>query len=82
MSLTREQVLRRVAGLASETFGCSPESIREDTVADDVTGWDSMSHAIFIMSVEEAFSLEFDVSVVFAFDNVADLVTAIEEKLT
>lgn len=49
----------------------------EDSIAADIRGWDSLSHTIFVMSVEEAFGIEFDAEKVFAFSNVADLITAI-----
>lgn len=78
--MDREQIVHRVGQVAAKTFGCASDAIREQTVADDVPGWDSLSHTIFIMGIEEEFGLEFDVSTVFSFNCVADLVTALEDR--
>ena len=80
MPLSRSEVLARLGQVAERTFNCPAVSISEATVAEDVPGWDSLSHTIFIMSVEDAFGVEFDVNSVFAFNNVGDLVTAILEN--
>jgi acyl carrier protein len=66
--------------VAANTFDCDPNSILEETVAPDVPGWDSLSHPICGMSVEEDFGVEFDAAAVFEFTCIADLITAIEER--
>lgn len=49
--------------------------------AGDVEEWDSLSHAILIVSVEEEFSIHFDTLEISNLQSVGDLVSLIERKL-
>ena len=49
--------------------------------AGDVEEWDSLSHAILIVSVEEEFSIHFDTLEITNLQSVGDLVSLIERKL-
>jgi acyl carrier protein len=48
--------------------------------ADDVEGWDSLSHIRLIISVEQAFAVTFSAAEVGALKDVADFVALIESK--
>lgn len=50
-------VLQRVAEVIADTFGVDADSIDEQTVAEDVPGWDSLSHTILTLALEEAFGV-------------------------
>jgi len=52
-----DDVLRRVTEVIAETFGVDAGSIGEQTVAEDVPGWDSLSHTILTLALEEAFGV-------------------------
>jgi acyl carrier protein len=80
VSAERGVVLRGVQRIAHETFRCDPALIQDDTVADDVPGWDSLSHTIFIMTIEQTFGVEFSVQEVIAFKCVGDLVSALTAR--
>jgi len=49
--------------------------------ADDVDGWDSVTHIRLILAVEEAFGVKFAAAEVGEPDNVGELVALIERKL-
>lgn len=74
----RAAIFERVRDVVAQTFNCPQSLVTEATVAEDVPGWDSLTHTIFIMNVEAAFGIEFDLETVFSFDNVGDLVSALE----
>ena len=78
---TRTDILERIRTVAERTFSCPRSAITEQTVAEDIDGWDSLTHTIFIMNVEDEFGIEFDLAKVFSFDNVGDLITALEQKV-
>jgi acyl carrier protein len=75
----RTEILERVRDVAERTFNCSRSLITEATVAEDIQGWDSLTHTIFIMNVEDEFGVEFEIADVFTFNNVGDLVSALEK---
>jgi acyl carrier protein len=51
-----------------------------ELTADDVEGWDSMSHIRLVISVERAFAVKFSASEVGMLKNVGDLVGLIKSK--
>lgn len=68
-------ILDQVAAVARATFKCGPaQPITEATTADDVDGWDSLSHALFLMGVERAFAIRFAPADVIDLENIGDLV--------
>ena len=58
----------RVANVVRETFHVQPDVvIAPNTTSADIDGWDSLSHSILIMRVEEEFDMELP------FDQIYDL---------
>ncbi len=55
-------------------------SVGPRTTADDVAGWDSLSHVNLINAVEEAFGLKFTNRELLGLQNVGDLVATIERR--
>ncbi len=52
------------------------------TTADEVEGWDSLSHVNLIMAVENRFNIHFKQKDVMSFRNVGDLARGVESKLS
>lgn len=76
MSIINElnKVFRRV--FEDEALEISPQ-----TVAHEVPGWDSFSHATLLMAVEDHFGIEFEGRDVANLQDVGDLLALIETKL-
>ncbi len=55
--------------------------LEPETTADDVEGWDSLSHVNLIMAVENRFNIRFNQKEVTSFKNIGDLVRCVENKL-
>ncbi len=70
--------LNKVFRLVFEDDGIN---ITKQTTADDIDGWDSLSHINLIVAVEVNFKVKFRQRELLAFKNVGDLVDNIEEKL-
>ena len=56
-------------------------TLTPETTADDVDGWDSLSHMNLIMAVENRMNVRFKPKEVLSFRNVGDLARTIESKL-
>lgn len=52
-----------------------------ETTADDIEGWDSLSHVNLIMAVENRFNVRFKQKEALSFKNVGELAQSIESKL-
>lgn len=68
MTPENSETLQRVAGVITRTFpSVTPQSITRETVASDIPGWDSLSHSLVIMGIEEEYGIELP------FEEIADL---------
>ncbi len=56
-------------------------TLKPETTANDVEGWDSLSHVNLIMAVENRFNIRFSQKEVMSFKNVGDLARCVESKM-
>ncbi len=56
-------------------------ALKPETTANDVEGWDSLSHVNLIMAVENRFNIRFSQKEVVSFKNVGDLARCVEKKM-
>jgi acyl carrier protein len=56
-------------------------SITEATTANDVEGWDSLSHIRLMVAVEQRLRIKFSTGEIERMNNVGDMVKTIELKL-
>ena len=55
--------------------------IRPEMTANDVEGWDSLSHVNLIVAVESAFGITFGQKEILSFRNVGHMMRSIEDKV-
>lgn len=70
-----KDVLEKLAGLIRETFSQPGVPVDRNTIAMDIPGWDSLSHTILMLTVEDAFGITLADDVSYA--NVGELADAI-----
>ena len=71
----------RIKKLTSEYFNVSIDQLSEFTTANDISGWDSLAHADFLIFLEKNFLIEFDLSDLMNMNKLGDLEEIIEKKL-
>ena len=54
--------------------------LTDETTADDIDGWDSLTHVQLIVAVEKAFSVKFSTVEVMKLKNVGEFAALIEKK--
>lgn len=59
-----------LCAVIAEELGADPAIFTRATTAEDVDGWDSISHASVVMAVERAFSVRFDDEEIYEFADV------------
>jgi acyl carrier protein len=62
-------------------FDDSDIAIKPETTANDIDGWDSLSHVNLIVAVEAGFGIRFNHREILSFKNVGDLHNCIASKL-
>jgi acyl carrier protein len=79
--MERNEILKRVEEIFREELEQEDLVLTDETTADDVDGWDSLSHVQLVAAMEEAFGIEFKSREILSWDNVGDLIDSIEKKV-
>ena len=56
-------------------------NIAPEMTANDIDGWDSLSHVNLIVAIESSFNIRFSQKELLTFKNVGDLLKCIESKI-
>ena len=68
-------------GVFQEVFDDDTIQIGPEMTADDIDGWDSLSHVNLIVAIEMKFGIRFTHKELLTFRNVGDLLRNIESKI-
>lgn len=74
-------VLETIQRTMRSTFLDDAIQISRETTAIEVDGWDSLSHSMLILSLEQAFSVQMDVEITNRCVNVGELADYISSLL-
>jgi acyl carrier protein len=66
--------------ILQQVFGDPNITLSSDMTADDVEGWDSLSHANLILAIENHYGIEFSRKELAGLKSVGDLTRIIESK--
>ncbi len=78
--MTRDDDLEKVSRVVAESFGLDPARISEETLADDVDGWDSLAHARLILRLQRVLNIDLDPTAANAAQSVAALVALVRRS--
>jgi len=79
--MERNDILKRVEEIFREELEQDELVLTDKTTAEDVDGWDSLSHVQLVAAMEEAFGIEFKSREILSWDNIGDLIDCIEKKV-
>ena len=79
--MERNDILKRVEEIFREELEQDELVLTDKTTAEDVEGWDSLSHVQLVAAMEEAFGIEFKSREILSWDNIGDLIDCIEKKV-
>ena len=80
--MSPDDILQRSAAIIRDTIQCGPAPISRTTRAMDVRGWDSLSHTMILMNLEDGFGIQLPMERVLRLGTVGDLVDLISEVRT
>ncbi|WP_223798269.1 acyl carrier protein [Sphingomonas nostoxanthinifaciens] len=78
--MDRAQILSDLTTIMREYFDDETLVLTEDTTADEVEEWDSLSHVNIMAAVEQHFGIKIATAEVDHLKNVGELVNLIEKK--
>jgi len=79
--MERNEILSRVQEVFREELELDDLELTDETTADDVEEWDSLSHVQLVVALEKAFAVKFSSREILSWDNVGDLISCIQKKL-
>jgi acyl carrier protein len=71
----------RLSDVFRRVFEDKSMEIKNETTAQDVPGWDSLTHIDLIIQIEEEFGITFTVNDLIGLANVGEMLSLIERKL-
>ena len=74
-------VTEKLNEIFCEVFDDETLQIKAQMTANDVEGWDSLSHMNLIVAVENKFNIKFTQKELLTFKNIGDLLGNIESKI-
>ena len=79
-NMERNEILEKVQDVFREELELEDLVLTDETTADDVEEWDSLSHVQLVVALEKAFGIKFTSREILSWDNVGDLVDCIDKK--
>jgi acyl carrier protein len=77
--LTEQEALQSVQQALRVTFNDPDLEVTRSTVADDIDGWDSLSHAVLIFRLEKYCNVQIPAAVATSFQNIGELADRLVE---
>lgn len=78
--MERTEILKKVQDVFREELELDDLVLTDETTADDVEEWDSLSHVQLVVALEKSFGIKFTSREILSWDNVGDLVDCIVKK--
>ncbi len=79
--MERDDILTKVQEVFRDELEVEDLVLTDETTADDVEEWDSLSHVQLVVALEKAFGIKFTSREILSWDNVGDLVDCIAGKM-
>ncbi|MBO7115942.1 MAG: acyl carrier protein [Prevotella sp.] len=79
--MERDDILKKVEEIFREELELDDLVLTDETTADDVEEWDSLSHVQLVVALEKGFGIKFTSREILSWDNVGDLVDCIAGKI-
>jgi acyl carrier protein len=78
--MTQQEIYPRLTKIMRDVFDDDNLVVPPELTANDVEGWDSVSHITLIVAIEEAFGIKFKSAELEKTKNVGQLIEQIEKK--
>ena len=79
--MSNTEILDQVSNILKNTFDDQSINIENNTSADDIDEWDSLSHIELISNIESHFKIRFALGELQDLKNVGDMVDLISSKV-
>lgn len=78
--MEKNQILEEVQEIFRDVLDNEEIVLNENTVADDIEEWDSLSHIQLVVAVEKHFNIKFSSKEILSWRNVGEMIDFIRNK--
>ena len=79
--MNRNDIFRKTEEICRDVFEDESLQVTEESTAEDVEGWDSLTHIQLIVAIEKHFKIKFTSKEILSWKNVRELVDCLAAKL-
>ena len=79
--MSQANILERLQPIFRDVFDDEDITVRPETTAEDVEGWDSLMHVSLMINIERAFGVRFSTTEVASMTNVGELARLLEQRI-
>lgn len=79
--MERSDIFKKVNEIFCDELDNDDIVLTDETTADDVEEWDSLSHVQLIVAIEKAFGIKFTSNEILSWNNVGELIDSIEKRI-
>ncbi|MEC3908022.1 acyl carrier protein [Tamlana sp. 2201CG12-4] len=79
--MTKEAILEKAKESFIKILGHNNFQLNNETTANDVDGWESVTHMMIITDIEQIFNIKFKLMDLMNMNNVGDLIESIHKAL-
>jgi acyl carrier protein len=79
--MSNDDIINQLQGIFRDVLDDETVSLTATTTAEDVDGWDSLSHIQLIVAAEKHFRIKLDSREILSWSNVGEMAQAIARKL-
>jgi acyl carrier protein len=79
--MTREEIMNHLSKVFADTLDEDNITLTESSTADDVEGWDSLTHVQLVVAVEKKFKIRFTAKEIQSWKNAGEMIDSITSKL-
>ena len=79
--MDRKDILTQVQNIFRDELDLDDLVLNDETTADDVEEWDSLSHIQLIVAIEKHFGLKFTSREIMSWANVGEMIDCIQKKV-
>lgn len=77
-----ENIITRVQGIFRDILDEESLTLSRETTANDVDGWDSLTHIQLIVAIEKNFKVKFSSREILSWKNVGELLDSLYSKVS
>lgn len=79
--MERQEIFEKLREIFVDVLDLDACELTDETTANDIEEWDSLSHIQLIVAIEKALGIKFTALQIMKWRNVGEMVDSIEEKL-